>query len=283
MLKPRLRFFFNLILAIFSGCQYLHNSDQELLFTVIDAGQGLSQIAQLNRAALVWDMGPEQCINEWFNVYRRAGRPRLEAVVISHRDLDHSGGLQFLDSTVDWSGIIVASKHEDTSYIRSLCKRWTKKITIRVVCDGDTLGYLPETYIRCLWPPSELIDSFPVQSTSINRYSLVFRVNFGGTDVLISSDIDSSAAVSIALIYKESLASDILVVPHHGSAGSLNRVFIGYTNPEFCVISCAKNNQYNHPAEPVVSFLRTMGANLRITYLDRSVGFKSNGFYWSEY
>ncbi|HEX3019112.1 MAG TPA: hypothetical protein VHP36_02370 [Chitinispirillaceae bacterium] len=239
-------------------------------------------MVKLNSSAIVWDMGQEQFKDQWLGVYRKTGSPFIEAIVISHRDLDHSGGMQFLDSTVEWSGIIVTSKYEDTSFIRALCKNWKQKIVIRVVCENDSLGYLPETLIRCIWPPSHFIDSIPVQNSSINKYSLVFTLSYMESSVIISSDIDSFAALSIAQNYKESLHSNILVVPHHGSAGSLNRIFLGYIKPETAIISCAKYNEYKHPSEMVVSCLRTIGANLRITYLDNSISFRSNGFYWVE-
>jgi len=282
VLKQRHRFFFSTIVVFLFFCQP-QDPESELLFTVIDVGQGLSQMAVLNPFGLVWDMGPEQCKDEWFNVYKKAGKPSLHAIIISHRDTDHSGGLQFVDSTVDWSGIIVTSKYEETSYIKSLCKRWNKKIFFRVISEGDTLGYLPQISIHCIWPPSRLNDSLPLQSALINRYSLVFLLNFGGNNILITSDIDSSTALSIANLYKESLDCDILIFPHHGSSGSLNRVFIGYANPELTIISCGENNPYNHPAESVLSFLRTIGANVRITYQNNSLFFRSNGFYWKEY
>lgn len=282
MLKQKLRFFFSLLAWFLFFCQ-TQDRYSELHFTVIDVGQGLSQMARLNSLGLIWDMGSEQCMDEWFNVYRKAGKPYLQAIIISHRDTDHSGGLQFVDSTVDWSGIIITSKYEDTSYIKSLCKRWNKKIIFRVICEGDTLGCLPQTCIRCIWPPSELDESLPLHSALINRYSLVFIINFRGNDVMITSDIDSSTAMSIANLYKESLDCNLLIFPHHGSAASLNRVFLGYANPEFTIISCGQNNPYNHPAESVLSFLRTMGTNVRITYLDKSIFLRSNGYYWEEY
>lgn len=282
MLKQRLRFFFSTIVVFLFFCQPQY-PEPELLFTVIDVGQGLSQMATLSSFGLVWDMGPEQCKDEWFNVYKKAGKPSLQAIIISHRDTDHSGGLQFVDSTVDWTGIIVTSKYEDTSFIKSLCKRWNKEIIIRVVSEGDTIGYLPQTSVRCIWPPSGLDEALPLHSALLNRYSLVFLINFGGNDILITSDIDSSAALNIANLYKESLDCDILIFPHHGSAGSLNRVFTGYANPEFTIISCGENNPYNHPAESVLSFLRTMGVNVRITYQNKTIFFRSNGYYWKEY
>lgn len=282
MLRQKLRLFFSAFAVFLFFCQ-TQDPHHELHFTVIDVGQGLSQMARFNSLGLVWDMGSGQHMDEWVNVYNKAGKPFLQAIVISHRDTDHSGGLQFVDSTVDWSGIIVTSIYEDTSYIKSLCKRWNKKVIMRAVCEGDTLGYLPQTCIRCIWPPSKLNESLPLHSELINRYSLVFILNFRGNDVLITSDIDSSIALNIANLYKESLDCNILIFPHHGSAGSLNRVFLGYANPEFVIISCARNNPYNHPAESVLSFLRTMGVNLRITYLDKSIFFKSNGYYWEEY
>lgn len=267
----------------FISCQQMQDVDTEIQFAVIDAGQGLCQFLQQNSNALVFDMGPELCIEEWYKFYRKSGRPKLQSIIISHRDLDHSGGLQFLDSTVDWSGRILTSKYEDTAYIRSLCKEWPERIKIRTICEGDTVGDLPDVEILCIWPPSSISDSFPVQDLSINKYSLVFRVTYQKTSILITSDIDSASAFSTAISYKESLHSDILVVPHHGSAGSLNRIFLGYIKPDFAFISCGLNNEYNHPSEIVVGFFRTLGTELRITYLDKTVFFRSNGYFWKEY
>lgn len=275
-------FYFSFILGcLVLSCQTFYKNDEAVCFKVVDVGQGLGQLIKLDRDALVMDIGPAESYKNWFSAYQNSGKPYILAIVVSHRDLDHSGGLQFLDSTVNWSGVIVTTPFEDTSYIKNLCRRWTGVLSIIQVCSGDTIGGLEGVEVKCVWPPTSISEQIPVQQASINRYSLVFLVKFQRTQILISSDIDSFAASDIALSYKNMLKSDILVFPHHGSAGSLNRVFLGYVDPACVVISCGYNNDYNHPAPSVVSFLNTMGVEIKITYLTKTINFISNGYYWS--
>ena len=109
------------ILPLFSCNHPLETEDTGFVFGVFNVGQGLSQIGVRKTSAVIWDMGPEDISGAWKNAYRSAGSPMLVSIIISHRDLDHSGGLRFLDSTVNWNGELISSKYEDTSYIRSLC------------------------------------------------------------------------------------------------------------------------------------------------------------------
>jgi competence protein ComEC len=39
----------------------------------------------------------------------------------------------------------------------------------------------------------------------------------------------------------------ILKMPHHGSKYSISEEFYAETSPDIAVISCGKNNLYNHP------------------------------------
>lgn len=263
------------------SCQF-NDSEPELVLATIDVGQGLSQILQLKSEALLFDIGPSQSAQQWYNGYLQIGKPFLNAIIISHRDSDHSGGLEFLDSMVYWSGLIIASKHEDTGYIKSLCDV-SNGVKIVTICQGEIINLLPGVEIRCIWPPCNIVDPCPVQDESINRYSLAFQIFFKKTSIMLTSDIDSVAANRISGFYRQELNSDILVVPHHGSAGSLNRVFLGYIQPQIAVISCAKDNQYNHPSIDVIGFLSTTGAQIRTTYMNKTIIYYSNGFYWHEY
>ena len=279
----RCGFYCSLIIAVCStSCNHpLTSEGCYFTFGVVDVGQGLSQIGISGSQALVWDMGPPEGYAMWKDCYVKENKPELISVIISHRDLDHSGGLYFLDSSINWNGVLITSKYEDTAAIKGMCRSWRKPIRLRLFGRGDTL-LLNNTRIECVWPPHEIDMSEPVQGAQINKYSLVFLVRFNETQVLITSDIDSASMQTIAENCGILLRSQLVVVPHHGSRFSSNRLFYGLAQPEIAIISCGKQNAYGHPSPEIISLLMTMCADVRVTFLERSCFFRSNGFYWSE-
>ena len=78
--------------------------------TVLDVGQGLSTVIETHRYTLVYDAGPR--FNETADAggrivapfLRAAGLRRADGLIISHQDLDHSGGtLSLMQATpVGW-------------------------------------------------------------------------------------------------------------------------------------------------------------------------------------
>lgn len=257
--------------------EYEHN---ELDFRIIDVGQGLSQLAVSGSDAVLWDIGTAESYDQWIAAYESAGRPSLKAIIISHSDLDHCGGLTRIDSMVRWSGIIITNPYEDTSYLRGMLGRWNKNVLFRSTFQNDTLQLISGVIVQCIWPQKETDVPVPLQSEMKNRLSLCFLIKNLHTSALISSDIDSIAENQLALKYHEQLKADILVIPHHGSQGSLCPVFSGYVYPGIAIISCAKQNPFGHPSETVVKLFVQMGADIMTTYSDQTIWLRSNGFYW---
>lgn len=272
-----------LFIIVFCICNNPSGVSQgSFTFSVIDIGQGLSQIAQDGSGAVVWDMGPSGGYEKWKHNYITSGKPRIDAIVISHRDMDHSGGLTHLDTSINWSGTLVMSSYEDSSYLKNMCSNWTKGITCKIIREGEKLEYLDGVDIECIWP-FELPVEKPCSDQLTNYYSMVFLLKHNLTQVIITSDIDSSAGQMISTKYGKTLMSDIMVIPHHGSKYSVNRTFFGYIRPDIAIISCSQNNSYGHPAKEILELLMVLGSETLITYVDGTMVFRSNGFYWERF
>jgi competence protein ComEC len=253
---------------------------ERFAFTVADVGQGLAQFGVVNGRAVVWDVGGPGQYPAWRAVYNSLGRPRVEVVVISHSDADHYGGLQHFDSNVDWTGVIAVSPLEDTAKIRAGSGVWRERVSFRFYVAGDTLRVFDSVDIICLWPPAGIETELPLDGRARNHYSLVFSVRHGHSRTLVTSDIDSAAMRLIAARSGHELRAQILSVPHHGSAGSINRVFFSYVSAEIAVISCAAQNVYGHPSRQMIDELTFLGTRQMYTYMDNTVTFSSNGYYW---
>ena len=259
----------------------LESRDNEVVtFGVLNVGQGLSQILQQGSHALLFDTGTDDTATSWINAWRQAGSPYIEAVIISHRDLDHAGGLLFLDKAVNWSGRLVTGKWEDTSFIRSCCRNWPGRLSISTIGQNDTIFFAENIQIVCRWPPDSPPTVLPAADSQTNEHSLVMHLRYGNTAVLLTGDIDSSVARILCDRYKAGLRADLVVVPHHGSASSVYPLLYGYVRPLNAIISCGRDNRYGHPAQETIDMLARMGINWHSTAGGESFYYRSNAFYW---
>jgi len=262
-------------------------ADRQVTFAVFDVGEGLAQVVTSSGKAVLFDMGLPEEYPRWKLQFEALGRPFVEAIALSHDHLDHWGGLQRLDSGYAWTGILLVTPYEDTAFIRNSVPQWRNRIRFRTVSAGDTLALLDGVELRCLWPQDASGDSLFINDSLKNRFSMVFLVKNGLTGALITSDIDTCAEQELSLRMNTgfasfaSLAADIMVVPHHGSAGSLDPVFYGYVRPLRAVISCGADNQYGHPSQQVLLWLSQMGIAVQLTSLEGGIALESNGYCWS--
>ncbi len=262
--------------VFFTFCMEPVKPDEEFTFTVINIGQGLSQIGIMGKKAVLWDIGPAEEYTSFNRNYYRLGEPFIERIIISHSDYDHCGGLISIDSSINWSGKISVNQYEDTAFLRKICTKWKGPLSFEIVKKGDLIRTLKGLDIHCLWPPEDT--SLLTQQRNFN--SLVFLIKYGATRLLISSDIDSSAQKIIALDTFD-LKADILVAPHHGSA-NFSPLFIHNINPTQVVISCSENNSYGHPSSGLLTFLISEKIDVKFTFSDGSITFISNTYYWEE-
>jgi competence protein ComEC len=254
--------------------------DALVQFGVFDVGQGLSQIVRAGTGAIIFDMGPEEGYDRWRTTFAGLGTSRISAIVLSHGHRDHWGGLRMLDTAVAWDGRIVTAPSVDTGVMRDSFPLWKNRLRFTVISAGDTLA-LPGggVEIRCIWPPAGGAAAGGGDDAE-NSGSLVFLIRKGATRALITSDVDTVAMRQIRLRAPEDLKADIMVVPHHGSGGSLDPVFYGYVKPSVSVISYGAGNTYGHPRPEVLVWLSQSGTRILETALDGDCFFESNGYYW---
>jgi competence protein ComEC len=258
------------------ACQRIVPPEQsDLNFGVVNVGEGLAQIGWVGDTAMVWDMGPPEGHAEWSRVYSSIGRPYIKILIISHTDLDHRGGLISLDSSVRWSGILMVTALEDTSLLRKSSPIWENRLRFDVVHQGESVDFVNGVSVDCLWPP----DSIITDHDSLNRYSFVFTIRYGSEQILVTSDIDTFVLRELGLRYGTSLKSDLLVVPHHGSRGSVDATVYGFIDPSIAVISCSLENDYGFPSPELFGLLMEMGIETKTTYRDGTVVFRNNGYY----
>jgi competence protein ComEC len=115
-----------------------------------------------------------------------------------------------------------------------------------------------------------------LEGLGINDASLVLRIVHGRTAALLTGDIEHRAEADL-LTTGLPLASDVLKVPHHGSATSSTRPWLAAVAPRIAVVSSGADNRFGFPAPEVVHRLRAAGATVWNTAEDGAVRIISDG------
>lgn len=230
---------------------------------VLDVGQGDALLLRDGRRALLVDGGgwPRGDLGGrvLLPALAAAGVSRLDAVLMTHPDLDHCGGLadlvRYLPVTEVWTGPGVAAAPE-TCAARLLGAPGPRR---RVVQRGDVMA-LGRWTLEVLHPDPRR------ELRETNDRSVVLLARFGGLKALLAGDIEKAAEEEL-LGRPAELRAEVLKVAHHGSKSSTSTAWLRAVAPRFAIISAGPNNLYGHPAEPVLARLRQAGARILRTDL----------------
>ncbi|HUF75533.1 MAG TPA: DNA internalization-related competence protein ComEC/Rec2 [Longimicrobiales bacterium] len=233
---------------------------------VIDVGQGDAIALRSPRGRwLLVDAGPsvrngDANAHPAVRALRARGVGRLEALVLTHPDLDHIGGAAAVLSTLDVRAVydpaIPAPKQD---FVDVLDVAAARGVPWRAARAGGQIE-LDGLRLEILHPP----DSIAADAES-NATSVVLRLSYGEFDALLTGDAYTD--VERALL-PELAPLEVLKVGHHGSDTSTDSLLLAHTRPEVALISVGRTNRYGHPSPRVVERLERSGADVRRTDLE---------------
>lgn len=213
---------------------------------VLDVGQGLAVVVRTRGHTLVYDTGPAFGSGDAgravvLPMLRRAGIRRLDAIVISHGDLDHAGGLASVYA--ENPGTLVLAPEPGAL-----------PVPARPCTRGQAWTWEGVEF-RMLHPGSADLRRAP------NDRSCVLLVTAPGVTVLLPGDISRRAEARIARDLP-ARGIDLLVAPHHGSATSSSPVLVASSRARYVVFSAGYRNRWGFPRPEVVRRWRKGGACL---------------------
>nr|WP_298133536.1 DNA internalization-related competence protein ComEC/Rec2 [uncultured Pseudoxanthomonas sp.] len=218
----------------------------EVELVVIDVGQGLSALVRTANHTLLFDAGP--AVEEGFDAGERAvvpalralGVPRLDALVVSHGDNDHAGGVDAV---------------RDSLPVRTVLAPPGGPVDAHAACIAGAAWTWDGVRFRFLHPGLY----FPYLG---NEASCVLKVETVHGGLLLPGDI--GAIVERGLVHRDptALRADVVVLPHHGSAGSSDPAFVAATSPRLVLNASGAGNRFGHPRAEVVARWRRQGAEV---------------------
>ena len=188
--------------------------------TAINVGQGTSILFKgpFNRSAVLLDTGKPAEADNVMAFLQAKGITRLDALLISHSDSDHSGGVTDIAEAYQPSQIMI--DHQEK------------------IVAGDFTFY----------------DLNELKTEDENQSSLVLYTEVNGIRYLCMGDGDEVTEEAIRRKYLD-LGADILMLAHHGSATGNSERFLDHVQPALGIISCGAYGLYHHPSPIVIQRL----------------------------
>ena len=199
---------------------------------MIDVGQGDCFLIQqpFNKGNILIDTGGLQtrdlASTTLVPYLNSQGIYKLDYVFISHDDFDHNGSYDSLSKQIKID-------HTITTY-QSQMK--IGDVEIEMLDDG-------------------------ISHDDKNDDSLVIKAKINNLVYLFMGDASSEVEKELIKKYPE-LKADVLKVSHHGSSTGTCSEFLDVVRPKVALISCGKNNRYNHPNEDVLLRLKDYGVKI---------------------
>jgi beta-lactamase superfamily II metal-dependent hydrolase len=200
----------------------------------------------------------------------------IDVVVATHPDRDHISGLIDVFERYEVGMYFDSGVINDTGEYRTLLETVEKEgITPTLARRGQKIfldnSVDEEVFVEILFPDRD------VTNVETNLGSIVLRVVYGNTEVMLTGDSPKSIEKYLVSIDGEYLESDILKAGHHGSKTSSSESFVGFVNPKFVVISSGKDNRYGHPHQEVLEIFKHFNIKTINTADTGTIIFTSDG------
>jgi competence protein ComEC len=224
----------------------------------LDVGQGLAVVISTAHHALVYDTGPRfgDTVDAGGRIVapflRGAGIRSLDALVVSHQDLDHAGGALSLLQTVPVAALWSSLPADSAIVARALARGSAQRCAAGQQWEWDGVRF------TMLYPPAS---QYAIDGIKTNDLSCVLRIDSTYGSALLTGDVEARGE-ALMLQEKAPLRADVLLVPHHGSRTSSTSAFVAAVAPRVAIFTAGYRNRFGHPRAEVVARYERVGAAL---------------------
>ncbi|MDX1607123.1 MAG: DNA internalization-related competence protein ComEC/Rec2, partial [Candidatus Competibacterales bacterium] len=214
-------------------------------FTLLDVGSGLAAVVETASHVLVYDTGP------WHSpdfdggsaalvpFLRHAGHSRVDVLIVSHDDRQHSGGVRSLREALPVTRILTM----DPAAL---------PITGAGICRAGQHWRWDGVDFRLLHPP---VDT----NLRGDDRGCVLRVEAGDRRLLLTADLE---AAGLRALLPEPGQVDVLVAPHQGRRELPVPALLDVTRTRYVLFSTGHGNRWHYPRPATRAQYRASGARL---------------------
>lgn len=238
----------------------------------IDVGQGDCTLIVSGDNVILIDGGEAGESENVINFIKNRNITEIDCCIATHPHSDHIGSLSKVFSEFEIIDVIMPEIPESLIPTSKAYEKFMKSVAentdnVYAAQPGDNYEY-GDVKIEILGPVEDY--------DNLNDFSVVSRVTFGNTSVMLTGDAETPAEKDI-LKNNFARSSNILKVGHHGSRTSSCDEWLKAVNPQYAVISCGLDNDYGHPHKQLIKRLENYNIDYYRTDLIGTVSFESDG------
>lgn len=222
----------------------------DMRFTVLDVGQGQCLLLQREGKTYMVDCGGSsdtEAADVAAETLLSQGISRIDALILTHYDRDHTGGVANLLSRVDAELLVLPAVYSEEKYPSVRTVYAARDLTLSA---GDMEIHIFSSKI-------------PVND---NENSLCILFDTKNCDILVTGD---RGGFGERLLLRNAAIPDVdvLVAGHHGSKNSTCEELLTAVMPEIVCISAGKDNLFGHPSPELLERLASFGCTVYRTDL----------------
>ena len=223
---------------------------------IIDVGQGDSilLISPSGKTMLV-DSGESGSYENIDALLMQKQIKTLDIVVATHPHSDHIGGMTKVINNYDINDFYLPDIEQTTSAFTNMLEALTEQdVTVHKAQGGKNamISWDPQVEVRILSPLAG-----GDYADDLNAWSVVLRVKFGDTAILLTGDAEASTeAFALDNLPASYFKATVLKLGHHGSSTSTSEAFLNAVSPQIAIASVGKNNDYGHPHKETLALLK---------------------------
>ncbi len=246
----------------------IESHTEQLVIDVLDVGQGLAVLVNTKNHQLLYDTGPklhynfiaDKIVTNSLLNYKKKSSSKLDAIVISHWDADHSANIEKILSNVlvgNNYGFVFANK------INFYSSHLEKNIIYQNKFN-QLNAYYCNADLKWEWDGVEFsfLKTFESNIYLKNNSSCILKITYDNKSILLTGDIEHQVEKALISKHKNIIRSDILLVPHHGSKTSSSLEFIRQVAPKYALISVGKDNIYHLPNNDIIKRYKQLGIKI---------------------
>jgi beta-lactamase superfamily II metal-dependent hydrolase len=229
---------------------------------MLDVGQGLSVAVRGPRGdQLIVDAGGsadprfdpgERVVLPY--LVEQGGR-RVEAVILTHDHVDHVGGASAVLREIEVGQLWIGPGAQRSRRFSSLVRLARKRGAAVVLAEAGLTDIVAGVPVRVVAPTRD-----PAHGAANDR-SMVVLVGEPPRRLLVTGDLEERGEQAL-LASGAPLASEALVVAHHGSRSGTSEAFLLTVRPHWALISVGRRNPFGHPHRELLERLAHAGADV---------------------
>lgn len=234
-------------------------AEGEFELLAADIGQGNAVLLRTARHSLLYDTGPRygsggDAGERVLVPLLQALGTRLDALWLSHRDSDHTGGALALHAAHPQAEVRGSDSVSADPALADLAPVRPCEAGQRWEWDGVQL--------QVLHPPAGPARAAAQALRQSNAASCVLLVRSAtGATALLAGDIEARQERALAQAGRLPRL-DWLLVPHHGSRTSSSTALVQATAPRWAMVQAGHLNRYGHPVSDVVQRYGAAGSSV---------------------